>query len=58
MDLHGEADAGAQRAAAVRRTARAAAETFMVAVGRVWGGPGTDPLQLRLARHRVPGGPL
>lgn len=58
MDLHGEADAGVQRAAAVRRTARAAMETFMVAVGRVWGDPRADPLQLRLALHKVPGGPL
>lgn len=33
-DLHGEADAGAQKAAAARRTAKAAAETFMVPVGR------------------------
>ena len=58
LNLHGEAEAGAQRAAAVRRTARAAAETFMVAVGRGWGDPRADPLQLRLALYRVPGGPL
>ena len=30
LDLHGEADAGAQRVAAVRMTARATAEIFMV----------------------------
>lgn len=62
QDLHGEADAGAQRAAMARMTARAAVETFMVAVGR---GSGTstgclrilcrDSLQLRLALYREPG---
>ena len=58
MDLLGEADAGAQRAAAIRRTARAAEETFMVAVVRGWGDPRADPLQLRLAVYRAPRGPL
>lgn len=33
-NLHGEADAGTQRAAVVRMTQRAAAETFMVLAGR------------------------
>lgn len=56
LDLHGEADAGAQRAAMVRMTARAAAETFMVAVSRGCGRSACclrilcrDSLQLRLA---------
>lgn len=39
QDLHGEADAGAQRAVATRMTARAATETFMVPVGEAVGGP-------------------
>lgn len=37
LDLHGEADAGAQKAAAARTTARAAADTFMVPVDRSCG---------------------
>lgn len=36
LDLHGEAGAGVQRAAAVRMTVRAAVEIFMVPRQRLW----------------------
>jgi hypothetical protein len=61
-DLHGVADAGTHRAAAVRITARTAAEVFMVP-GATNCRRGTcclrmlcrDALQLRRALYRKPG---
>lgn len=62
LDLHGEAGAGVQRAAAVRMTVRAAAEIFMVPRGRGCGRGMCclrilcrGALQLRQTFYREPG---
>lgn len=61
-DLHGEADAGVQKVAVARMTARAAAKTFMVPVGRGCGSSTRclrifcrDRLQLRLPLYKESG---